>query len=447
MVPLRLFILTPLVLNRFSKLELDAFFLFSSSLVLSSVVEFRVGDTFDKMLSYAFAGGRDLSPKQNLTAVGSGEPNWALFLNCRKTQKSLIVLLMIPVAAICIGLGWWSLGRLLNWDYTNNDIWAGFWLSVTSALLSIGNTVLQSSLKATDRVAECNRIGLLSTFLTIILSAIAISLGARLAIVGAVQLLFVIGVWLILYIRQPQEIRAPEGRGWSFDKRVLDWAWKPLWKGILVQATTFGAARSAGLFLAGSLLPGQLAQFMFAQNLLVTLGNFGGAATLTQIPRYARLLTIGRGKEVANDGSTRVGLAVGLMLLGVGLAAIGAGPILRVIGSKVIFIDVKCWIIFGIGYTIFTGQNLLAIVYDVTNQQVLYRHCVAAAICVVVSLSVMSAVQAPLWAYCLAINLPYIIIINFLSIRWLAVMGEVSVKECFIWVCKGPLVFCSRLLR
>ncbi len=78
-MPLRLLVLTPLVLSRFDKIELDLFYLLASANFLFVVFQGRLADTFMKMLSYSFAGADDLGKWTEGRKVGEGEPNWPLF--------------------------------------------------------------------------------------------------------------------------------------------------------------------------------------------------------------------------------------------------------------------------------------------------------------------------------------------------------------------------------
>lgn len=447
-VPLRLFLLTPLVLSKLSKEELDAFFLFASTMVLASVVEFRMSDTFDKMLSYAVAGGKELAPFEGLGTSRGVEPNWSLLKRCRQTQRSLTFILLIPVGMFCMFLGWISVGRLLEWNYAKTDIWLGMVMNVAVALLSMLLSPLHSNMKALDKAALGNRLGFFYAAATIILSAIAVALDARLAAIGLIQLLATLVYGMILSYYQPKEIKSSTLVAWSLDREVISWAWRPLLRGVIIQIATFGTARSAGLFLAGNQAPGQLAQFMFAQNLLFTMGNFSATAVLTQIPRYARELVAGHNLTVIRDGTMRVGVSLMMMLGGIMAAAIGAPVLLSLIHSKVAFLDIGTWMLFGVGFTLYTLQNLLALLHDVTNQQVLFARSVCASLLVVCLLFALQHfdLRIPLSAYCVVIFLPYLIVINWIPINKLSELGSVSRWMCCKWILSGGLAYVTQSL-
>ncbi len=447
-VPLRLFILTPLVLSHFSKQELDVFFLLSSSTVLATVIEFRLCDTFDKLLSFAIVNKKNSSVSDYADRSHSCADR-KLFERTRQTQRSLTCILIIPVGVLCGLLGWLSLGRLLNWDFAKIELWAALTVTIFTSLFSIFISPLQSNLKALDRVALANRVGLIITVSTIVTSAIAVMCGAKLLVVCLIQFAFIIISYFVYKQNQPALIKEQPLTSWFPDHEVMRESRLPLLRGMLMQLATFGTMRSAGMIMAGSLATGQLAQFLFAQNLLVTLSNFGASPLISQLPRYARELARDQNKEVVRDGIIRIGLSFSIMMLGVLFAPVAAKFIFPWIKSQVDFLDAATWFVLGFTFVLYTAQNLLCILYDSNNKQVFYLKFLFASLVAVTSLLFVNYffANSPMWVFCLLLTLPYLCLINTCPIRKLASLGDVSSEKCYAWLLAGGWLYIHGILR
>lgn len=75
--PLRLLLVTPLILTGFSKDEIAAWYLFASINFLGQIVGSRVLLTFSRMIAMAMGGAKDLSPIIAAQRKSkTNEPNW-----------------------------------------------------------------------------------------------------------------------------------------------------------------------------------------------------------------------------------------------------------------------------------------------------------------------------------------------------------------------------------
>jgi hypothetical protein len=310
-------------------------------------------------------------------------------------------------------------------------------------------TPLLSNLKSLDRTAVSNRLGLSLAILTIISSAIGILLGARLVEVCGIQFVFSLVSYFIFKKYQPEQVKNNPLKGWKMDRKVLQDSWMPLLRGTLMHLATFGTMRSAGVIMAGNQAPGQLAQFIFAQNLLITLSNFSSSALFSQIPRYSRELVHGQGSAVVKDGLIRIGLSLTFMICGIIAAPMVANVMFPIIHSQVDFLDFATWVVLSISFTLYNTQNLLCILLDVTNKQIFYAKFLFSSFLVIIGLFLVNQLcdSAPLWIYCLMLSAPYFIVINFQPMIKLRDLGGSKKVECWKWILKGGFIYFESLLK
>ena len=136
-MPVKLLLLTPLILNRFDKVEIDLFYLLASANFLFVVFQNRLSDTFVKMLSSSFAGADDLGKWTQPRKLGSGEPNWPLFERAYLAMGYLLLLAIAPAILFSLVAGWWSLGCLTDFSYERVWLWAALALGVVNPALEL----------------------------------------------------------------------------------------------------------------------------------------------------------------------------------------------------------------------------------------------------------------------------------------------------------------------
>ena len=374
--------LTPVVLGTFSAIELDMFYMFGSALVVFSIFSARLGDVFVRMLSYAHSGATNLAPRaksEKAQAKCLDEPNWSLFSQAYRTLGSLLLIAAVPSLLFAFFSFAYAIGSLTDWTFS--DKWL-VWAAIVGALNStIDITFLryQSAMLATGNMAKSNLVQVASSVASIIFSAAVILFGGGLFGLLLTQFVF---NWVrrIVLIKLLPEIIRKDSWKLAWEKKIVSWAWSPLWKSLVSMTAGMGVERSVGLFLVSVGQPGFAAPFLMAQSFLGTVSQLGSVPLQSQLPRFASMLALGHGRAVVVQALARIIpqpiTIISFVLIG-GLL-IPAG--LELIGSEVSFLSYSNWLILGFGLALRRFLSSFAQVYVLTNNMVFYIRTVIAGI-------------------------------------------------------------------
>ena len=304
-IPLKFLLLTPLVLTRFSALELDVFFLIASTTILFTIFQNRLTSVFARMLCFAFGGATELGKWTTDKSPSLGQPNWKLFKEAYLALGTLLFICFVPALLLSVGLMWLSVATLLDFSYQDKVLWAGALLGAASPAVSFLLMRPNLALRATGKIPLQNRISTLVSIASIVTGALVVILGGRLISILCVQLFFTTLERYIMIWYLPSEIRPYATKGkWS--KRVFNWAREPLWKGLVAVLAGMGTHRSVGVFLASTGTVGYAAPFLFVQSLLTTCQGIASAPLTSQLPRYSKMLEEGKREAIAGDSLFRI---------------------------------------------------------------------------------------------------------------------------------------------
>lgn len=367
-----LMLLTPLILTKFSPEEISLWYLFSSIIGLTVLLDLGFAPTLARIVAFAYAGAEQVhqfkTPSQ--TRLGRSEPNWMLVSRIHRTSGLIYLVLAFGLGLALATVGSAAIYRpIVGLSNPPAGWWAWLFLCVGGVVTFYG-TRYSSLLTGLDRVAEVNRSTTISTALAIVCSAIVVILGGGLAVlVLTYQSILVIRVLLfrnqVLRIKQLASFRSPLNLG--YDREVLSAAWQPSWRSALIVAGSTGVANATGLIYAQIYDSRLLADFLFTLRVFQVITTFSQAPFYSRLPLFARLRAEGRLGDLGRECSRRLEISLYVFLaasLGVGIFANAA---LSLIDAKALLITGPFWSALVVVYFMERHHAMHAQIYCTTN--------------------------------------------------------------------------------
>lgn len=442
--PLRLVLVTPLLLTRFSETEIAAWYLFASVNFVGVIMGGRISLTLSRMISMARGGASDLSPIKKAVGGGDSSPNWEAIIRvfrCMGLLQLLVVFVSVSFASL---IGYFTLSNLLTGDPDAQAVWTAFWLMQGSSLLYGCFGHYPITLRGLGHVALVNRWATISALLSVLGGCAILSLNG--GIVGLVITMQVLGGlvlfcnwWLIRSVDNGALHHA--GRP-LWNGQIWKWAWGPLWKGFLAQLSTQGLMQISALIFSIYATTAGLASFLFSLSLMRTLQQFAMTPFSSQQPRFTRLMSSGRLDELRNVMSQRIAISQGLLLLGVlGIGIVGP-TLLTLMGSNIQLLGLWAWLALGgvFLYERFNTFNLA--VSAVGNNMLMYWHLLASGACTLLMLWFVTPLWG-VWGIIAALAVPSAIIMNWQSARLASCQLDCPLPEWFGRIATGKKV-CSK---
>ena len=348
-LPLRLLLVTPLLLTRFSDMELAAWYLFASVSFFGMIVSQRFGMTFSRMFSFAMGGASGLAPITKLSrdSTNGKEPDWIAFERAYATLGILGVGAAAANLVVSGTMGWVGLRGLVG---DRGDIWIAFAVFLVSDFICFTYRRYSVALIGMNYVALEARWSMIFNLFSVAVGAVTLMLGGNvLELAVAMQ-----AVALIAPLRQRfllslvEQGRVLEFKQYKFDWVAFQWAWPATYKGFLGEMGMMGGMQLAAVIFANCAASNAVASYLFAMRILDVIVNAGQVPFTAIQPALSRQLVSGQVAELKSMLKSRFRMTWGLTaaaLLGAGIVLPGA---LSLIGSKTNFVSADVWFVFGL---------------------------------------------------------------------------------------------------
>lgn len=347
---LRFLAVTPLLITSFSEFEIAAWYLFGSLNLFGDIVTQRLGLTFSRMFSFAMAGSDDLSPitQSSSNKVNtSSSPNWELMLKLFSTLGSLKAISAVLTSAIAFLMGAYSLKNIAGGTPDELKIWIAFVVMLTTGTVATMFKGYWVALQGMNYVSLLNRWNIIFSLASIIIGFIALSLGAGIVMLAIAMQLFVpIQIVTTRYLlRKVEEGRFKGAKGYGWDRRILRWAWSPLWKGFISQVSNIGVLQLSGVILTKYGSVESVASYMFSLRLMTVITMTAQAPFTSQMPKFARLMASGSLKNLITQIQNRTCVSVMIMVVGCIIVGLIGPWALGLIESKVEILGAVPWML------------------------------------------------------------------------------------------------------
>jgi|GEM_PF-1402957 len=292
----RLFLVLPLLLNRFDEVQLAAWLLFGSILFFSGLVAAQSNLVLSRMVSVAFGGAKDLGViSSDRRPVTSGVPNWPLVERLYGSMGGIHLVNSLLGGVIALLLGWFSLSAVIQ-DYANAAaIWTAFFIFLLGQLLVQVFARYTDTLRGLNQVALTNRWEALFGLFSAVAGGLTLWLGGGIIHLAVVmQSFLLIGVlrqWaLLMYVVEPRFKAVPV---WRIDRQIMSWIWEPLWRSFIRVVANRGSSKVAAVVLARHADPSVLTSMLLSLRLLETVEDIAVTPMTSHVPLFGRLLAQG----------------------------------------------------------------------------------------------------------------------------------------------------------
>ena len=370
----RLFLVTPLILTRFSETEIAAWYLFGSLNFFGVIVSQRMGMTFSRMFAFAMGGAEDLSPiKGKREQENEGQPNWAVFERAYGTVASVNLGLGLVNVLVAWGMGWYGLSNILAGDEAKGSIWLAFAILQGCSFVRFVFDRYAIALRGMNYIALSNRWSMIFSLLGVLLGSLSLYLGASLLVLVIVmQLLMPLGIirdWFLL--KSVEEGRVARFKAYRFDREVIAWAWAPTWKGFIGQFGMNGSIQLTAVIYTAHASTLEVASFLFSIRMMQTLTQMAQAPFSSVQPLMSRLMAAGEIEKLGQLVRTRMIMVLSLMAAIFLGGAIFFPFALQIIGSKLTFIPVEAWLLLG-GLTLLLRFDVLCCAVSAIGNEMVY---------------------------------------------------------------------------
>jgi hypothetical protein len=418
--PIRLLIVTPLLVTRFSQEELSSWYLFGSAAGFSGLLAGRVAQAFSQMISFGMAGARDVRPVTGApSAPVADEPNWPLVERVFASMGSINLVLSLATVAVSGLLSWWGLIAVLEQANPRvaQDVWWAFGLYNLGVLVELLCRQYAIALRGAGHVALANRGDIAINLLSVTGSFVALWLGAGILVLMAVnQGIATLGQARFWYlIRGVEEGRFARFRKLGYDPEIVASGLRPAWRAFLQAFGTIGALRLSGVMIARVADVAVSSSYLFTLNVMFALAQYAETPFRSQAPSWGKDLISGDERLVK---SVRSRSRMSLALLAAALLALApAGTALLAWSrAQTPLLAGELGVLMGLVFLVRSAYGLAFGVGAIGNHIFCYNEQVAAGLlsCAVI---LLGARDGGVVCVLLALLVPQIVLLRVLPLR------------------------------
>lgn len=332
-------ILLPLVLVRFSPMEVSVWLLFAAIANLQVIADFGFGPTFSREIAYGFSGHslvgvREPSVNSDNIEENSSLPNWTAITSAIVAMRWLYRRIAF-VAFFIIGvLGTWAVKIPIERIAEPQMVWLSWCIvALTTTIMIYGNAYISFLIGA-------NRIDLQKRWEALI---VGISLVAQLITVVLNMEFFVLvlvaqmGFIVQFFVNRQLAIRVSESRFLNggqneLNKIVLRSMWPAAWRTAIGAVMSLGVSQGMAITMANVLVAGEAASVQLALRVMQIISSF------SQVPFYTRIPALNR-LRANNQELPLILMAQSVMRLSFWVYLIGAIAVDLFVRKLLIFVD------------------------------------------------------------------------------------------------------------
>lgn len=435
----RLFLVLPLLLNRFDEVQLAAWLLFGSILFFSGLVAAQSNLVLSRMISVAFGGAKDLGViSSDRRPETSGVPNWSLIDRLYGSMGWIHLVNGLLGGGIALLLGWFSLSALIL-DYADaTSIWTAY------AIFLLGQFLVQvfarytATLRGVNQVALTNRWEALFALISAIAGGLTLWLGGgiiHLAIV--MQSFLLIGVlrqWaLLMYVVEP---RFKTVAVWGIDRQIISWVWEPLWRSFIRSIANRGSSKVAVVVIARHADPSLLSSLLLSLRLLETIEDIAVTPMASHVPRFGRLLAQGEVERFRSGVCRALRLSCFVQVAGI-LAIAYCGYVgLNLIGSESKLLGQTLFLILAFAHLLASQIRQSLMITVIGNNIIAVGRLTFSAVLSAL-LAIVLVPAYPIFGFVISAYLPLVFILNLYPLNIGCQLMQVATGQ---FICRTTLV-------
>jgi O-antigen/teichoic acid export membrane protein len=349
---LSLFVVLPMILTKFTEAEISLWYLFSSIIVLSGLVDFGFRATFTRIISYAYSGASHIGVFKGNDDLKNSSSNWLLIEKIFSSMKKIYLWLSIVIFLFMISFGTWAMAKPISLVSLNNYPWAAWGVIVLTTIIKFYGTIYQNYLEGLNRIALVRKVESLISLGLIISSIIVLFFGGKLlGLVITFQFFGLLGVLGNIFLsRKIENKKVVFFKKIDNDKEFLLEIWKPAWRSGVSGLMSIGLTNITGILYAQIGSVQLVASYLLALRIINQIKEVSMAPFYSKIPLFSRLRVEGSITELIKKAQIGMIFSNWVFILGVIFIAVFSDSIMEMIGSNVSFVSSDFWLLLSLAF-------------------------------------------------------------------------------------------------
>jgi hypothetical protein len=367
---LSLFLVLPLLLNRFSAPEIALWYLFSTVISLQGLLDIGFKLTFIRMIAYGVGGATDIANFAVDEVDTHGSENWELIGRIFSIMKHIYKRINILLFVLLSSIGSLSLIKPIAQVNNHREMWVAWGVIILISCIRLYGTIYANYLEGLNKIAIVRRWETLTS-----LGAILTSFAVLLYVKSLLWLVVANQAWVLVnMIRDIVLCRKLDNGKFKelntnlpFDKIFFKKIWSPAWRTGLSAFMSKGLSNVTSIIYAQIGSSGSVAAYLLALRIINQIRDVSAAPFYSKIPLFAQLTAQKKMAELTQKAQRSMFLSNMIFIvcaIGFGMAA---KYVLIAIHSKITFIDQWLWLTLTIAYLIHRYGAMHVQLYNISN--------------------------------------------------------------------------------
>jgi O-antigen/teichoic acid export membrane protein len=367
---LSLFLVLPLLLNRFSAPQIALWYLFSTVIALESLADLGFRITFIRMIAYGYGGAMDISNYTTEKTETHGSPNWDLIAKIFSTMKHIYKRVTWWFLFLLITIGSWSLMKPISKVSDPHNAWLAWGVIIIVASIKFYGTIYANYLEGLNKIAIVRRwetitsIGSILTSITVLYFMKSI---LWLVVANQAWVLVNMGRDIVLCRKLEKGKYKQLNTSQKFDKVMFKKIWTPAWRSGLAAFMSSGLSNITSIIYAQIGSSPNVAAYLLALRVINQIRDVSAAPFYSKIPLFAQLIAQNKMAELVKKAQRSMFLSNMIFIIGSITFGILAKYILTAIHSKITFIDQWLWVVLTVAYFIHRYGAMHVNLYNISN--------------------------------------------------------------------------------
>ncbi len=388
-------VLLPLVLVHFDAPEVAVWQLYSVLFSMALLFDFGLAPTFSRLLAYA-RGGATLAdmakPSATARPAASDAGTSGSAASVFGALRWLYLRLGIAAALVFAVAGSWALVRPISHTADPSAAWAAWALVLSTMAIGFWGSGFSAALQGMDRIAALRRWEIACGLAQVGTStAVLLAGGGLLELVASYQFWVVFNAVrnrLLLQRLCPTLMAAPV----YADRAVLRVLWPATWRSGVGVLMSQGVVQASGVVYSQVGAPADVAAYLLALRVMSVIAQFSVAPFYSKLPQLAKLQLSHARPAQMSLASRGMRHSHWTFVVGVGLVALFAQPLLDWIGSRTAFVSHTVWALMCLAFFTERFGAMHLQLYSVTNHIVWHiANGVAGTLMIALSLAMFPA--------------------------------------------------------
>ncbi|HEX8023211.1 hypothetical protein [Mucilaginibacter sp.] len=367
---LSLFLVLPLLLNRFAPSQIALWYLFSTVISLEGLADMGFKITFIRMIAYGVGGAKDIDSYLTQKIETHGVCNWDIIARVFSLMRHIYLRVTLLFLVLLMTLGSWALAKPILQVDDQLDAWLGWGVIILVSAVKFYGNIYSNYLEGLNKIAIVRRWESITSICSIITSIVVLYyLKSLLWLVVANQAWVLVNTFRdIMLCRKLDNGKFIElNTRLPFDSVLFKKIWSPAWRSGVSGFMSNGLSNATSIIYAQIGSSSHVAAYLFALRIVNTIVLVSAAPFYSKVPLFAQLIAQHKSGELKAKAQRSMFLANMIFMsatIGFGLCS---NFLLHAIHSKIAFIDPWLWIAITVAFAIHRYGAMHIQLYSISN--------------------------------------------------------------------------------